>query len=298
MAYLYRHIRLDKNEPFYIGIGNSKNNRRAYDNDNRNKYWLNIVNMTDYEVEILFDDISYDEAKLKEIEFISLYGRKDMGTGCLVNMTDGGDGCLNKIITKETAEKIGNSNRGKKRSEELKKQWSETQKKRLQDPSAYKKHIANITGTKHKEEMSLEHRMKISAFQKNKVVSEETKVRISTAQKKRIANNGGILFGKEQFIEICKKISKSSLGKKMSEQAKQKMGNNQKLPILQYDLNGIFVKEWDGIVDATKSIGGHSTNIMRCCQGKFKQAYGFIWKYKHPEKMGRKPRKQKIVATK
>ena len=29
MAYLYRHIRLDKNEPFYIGIGSDTNFKRA-----------------------------------------------------------------------------------------------------------------------------------------------------------------------------------------------------------------------------------------------------------------------------
>ena len=30
MAYIYRHIRLDKNEPFYIGIGSDKDYKRAY----------------------------------------------------------------------------------------------------------------------------------------------------------------------------------------------------------------------------------------------------------------------------
>ena len=29
MAYVYRHIRLDKNEPFYIGIGSDKEYKRA-----------------------------------------------------------------------------------------------------------------------------------------------------------------------------------------------------------------------------------------------------------------------------
>ena len=32
MAYLYRHIRLDKNKPFYVGIGDNDNNnyKRAH----------------------------------------------------------------------------------------------------------------------------------------------------------------------------------------------------------------------------------------------------------------------------
>ena len=287
MAYLYRHIRLDKNEPFYIGIGNCKNNKRAYTNSNRNKYWHNVVNMTAYEVEILFDEISIQEARKKEIEFISLYGRKDMGTGCLVNMTDGGDGCLNKIITPETAKKIGDSNRGKKYSAEQKKQMSESAKKRLQIPEQYKKHCDNLKG-KPKKPRSIEHRNKISENNKNKVFTSDIRKNMSEGQKRRIAKNGGVLFTKEQLIENGKKISKSSLGKKMSESSKKKMGDNQKLPILQYDLDGNFIKEWDGVIDAAKSMGKYSTNIIRCCRSKFKQAYGFIRKYKYPELKGRK----------
>ena len=40
MAVVYRHIRLDKNEVFYIGIG--KTERRAFRKDFRNKYWASI----------------------------------------------------------------------------------------------------------------------------------------------------------------------------------------------------------------------------------------------------------------
>jgi len=90
MAIVYRHIRLDINEVFYIGIG--KSYKRAYSTKNRNKYWKNITNAIDYRVDILFDDLTWNEACEKEKEFISLYGRKDLKTGTLVNMTDGGEG--------------------------------------------------------------------------------------------------------------------------------------------------------------------------------------------------------------
>ena len=73
MAYVYRHIRVDKNVPFYIGIG--KEEQRAYSKANRNPYWEKITNKTDYVVEILFNDISYRLAKEKEKEFIALYKR-------------------------------------------------------------------------------------------------------------------------------------------------------------------------------------------------------------------------------
>lgn len=92
MAYLYRHIRLDKDEPFYIGIGSEKSFKRAFSKKGRNKAWTAIVNKTRYEVEILFDDLTWDQACEKEKEFIALYGRKDLREGSLVNMTNGGDG--------------------------------------------------------------------------------------------------------------------------------------------------------------------------------------------------------------
>ena len=116
MAFVYRHIRLDKNEPFYIGI--SKDSYRPFNKKGRNKYWLRITNKTEYKVDILFDDLSYDEAKNKEIEFIALYGRKDLKNGTLVNMTDGGEGCLNVIKTEESKIKISIAKTGVKQTKE------------------------------------------------------------------------------------------------------------------------------------------------------------------------------------
>ena len=52
--YLYRHIRLDKNEVFYVGIGTKRNNNdysRAYSKLLRNKWWNNIINKTSYRIE-------------------------------------------------------------------------------------------------------------------------------------------------------------------------------------------------------------------------------------------------------
>jgi hypothetical protein len=110
MAYLYRHIRLDKNEPFYIGIGedNKKSQgtyKRAYNKQNRNKHWKNITSKTQYKVDIVLDDLSWEEACIKEIEFIALYGRKDLRTGILTNKTNGGDGIVGQIFSKECLEK-------------------------------------------------------------------------------------------------------------------------------------------------------------------------------------------------
>lgn len=112
MAYLYRHIRLDKNEPFYIGIGSDINYNRAFSLKNRNKYWKNIISKTEWLVEIILDDLTWEQACKKEKEFINIYGRKDFNLGTLCNMTDGGDGAFNPSL--ETRIKLSESKKGKK----------------------------------------------------------------------------------------------------------------------------------------------------------------------------------------
>jgi len=133
MAVLYRHIRLDTNVPFYIGIG--KIEKRAFDKIYRNNLWKGIVRRTDFRVDILFEDLTWEEACEKEKEFIKLYGRIDLGLGTLCNLTDGGDGSPGARRTQETKMKISQAqkgdkgnNYGKKHTEEVKRKISEAQK--------------------------------------------------------------------------------------------------------------------------------------------------------------------------
>ena len=100
---IYRHIRLDKNSIFYIGIGNES---RPFVKYNRNKYWNNIINKTNYEIQILKKNLSLEQACELEKILISYYGRKDLGLGNLVNMTDGGEGLNGKLFSKEHRKKL------------------------------------------------------------------------------------------------------------------------------------------------------------------------------------------------
>jgi hypothetical protein len=115
MPYVYRHIRLDTNQVFYIGIGSAPYYKRAITKRDRNIYWKRIVNKTDYKIEILFDEISIEEARIKEIEFIALYGRHNLGLGTLCNLTDGGEGNFGLIMSNETKLKISLGNLGNKK---------------------------------------------------------------------------------------------------------------------------------------------------------------------------------------
>lgn len=102
MATIYKHIRLDTNEVFYIGIGKQSN--RAFSKQRRNKYWKSIVLKHGYKVEIIKEVNTWEEACKLEIELISKYGRKDKGLGTLVNMTDGGEG--SKGMSEESKKSI------------------------------------------------------------------------------------------------------------------------------------------------------------------------------------------------
>lgn len=210
MAYVYRHIRLDKNEPFYIGIGSSLNYERAFTKSNRNKHWLNIVSKNKYEVEILFDNLTEQEARDKEIEFIKLYGRVDLNNGILVNLTDGGDGCLNRILSNEVKIKIGKSNKGKKHNTEFRERCSFLQKSRMSNPELYKK-LCDAT--------------------------KSNKIKIRHIQDKKA--------------------------------------------VLQYDLNGNLLNEFDSIKESTIQFGKDKSPIIsRCCNNKSKTGLGYIWKFK------------------
>ncbi len=115
--YVYRHIRPDKNIPFYIGIGKG---RRCWYRSGRNEIWNRIVSKNNgaFEYEILSSELTIQQAYEKEKEFISLYGRLNLGSGSLANMTSGGDGCSG--MSDETKGKISKANTGKVRTDEVK----------------------------------------------------------------------------------------------------------------------------------------------------------------------------------
>lgn len=90
MGYVYRHIRKDTNMPFYIGASTTNSYGRSKTSNKRSKEWYAVTSNTDFEVEILFESEDKDLIYSKEREFIEIHGRKDIGNGTLVNLTDGG----------------------------------------------------------------------------------------------------------------------------------------------------------------------------------------------------------------
>ena len=173
MAVVYQHRRKDTNEVFYIGIG--KTCRRSQSKSNRNKHWHNIVNKVGYDVDILIEGLTWDEACVKETELIKQHGRNDLGEGTLVNMTDGGEGTPNRILSEESKRKIGQSSIGRQFDDDARKKMSEAHKGnkhalgRKHDDSTRKKMSESRTGKPRSEEFK---RM-MSEKYKGKKMSEE-----------------------------------------------------------------------------------------------------------------------------
>lgn len=119
----------------------------------RNVIWKQITNKTKYEVEILLDNLTWEDACKKEIEFINLYGRIDKKTGTLANLTDGGE-AMNGLW-----------NKGKKRTEETKAKLREAAKHK---PPRSKESIAKSAAGLRGKPKSEEHRRKLSEYFKGK----------------------------------------------------------------------------------------------------------------------------------
>ena len=50
-------------------------------------------------------------------------------------------------------------------------------------------------------------------------------------------------------------------------------------PVLQFTLDGEFIREWPSAMECERN-GFDQSNVSACCNGRIKSAYGYIWKYK------------------
>jgi group I intron endonuclease len=101
--------------------------------------------------------------------------------------------------------------------------------------------------------------------------SEETKKKISESKRKL-----GI-------SEAQKEAAKKRIGSKVTK-SKEWINNNAesiKKPILQYSLDGEFIKEWRSAKDVENELGLSRKNISNCLRGKTLSAFNFIWRYKN-----------------
>lgn len=56
--------------------------------------------------------------------------------------------------------------------------------------------------------------------------------------------------------------------------------------IIQCDTNGIYIRQWKSIKEASSALNIDNSLITKCCKGKRKTAGGYKWSYKKPSKEG------------
>ena len=113
--YTYAYLREDKT-PYYIGKGSGK---RIYSKQRG-------INAPKDKSRIIFlkKNLTEAEAFKHEVYMIAILGRKDLGTGILRNLTNGGEGASGHVKSEEAKKKISEANSGKIRTEEAKKKMS------------------------------------------------------------------------------------------------------------------------------------------------------------------------------
>jgi len=135
MYYTYAYLRKTDKTPYYIGKGQK---RRMFA-----EHWRGNGSFTPKDKDriiILKYFVDEIEAYKHEMYMIAVLGRKDLGTGILINISDGGEGSSNvsqrtreliskahkgKVYNEETRRKISESHMGKKMPDYLKKHYSE-----------------------------------------------------------------------------------------------------------------------------------------------------------------------------
>lgn len=104
--YVYQLRLENQSEPFYVGKGK---NGRAYDHfaaTHHHSLKNHIIKKASREgvrvhVEFVKESMTEPEAWKLEAELIAQYGRRDLKTGCLANLTMGGEGAAGYVFTEE-----------------------------------------------------------------------------------------------------------------------------------------------------------------------------------------------------
>lgn len=226
-CYIYRHVRLDTNTPFYIGIGTNNNNyKRSKVKSNRSLIWKRIISKSDYRIDILMEGLTWDEACEKEKEFIAIYGRRDLKTGVLVNKTDGGDGCDGILVSSETRKKISTKISGDNH-------WTTKKQTPLKGGKLTDEHILKLK----------------SAWVKRKELGMPLEVREKISQS--MMGEKHKYFGKKKSKEVKDKISKSSSGINS--------------PFLKYEIDvykdNVYLGRFNGGGEVAKAFGFRRENV-------------------------------------
>ncbi len=91
-----------------------------------------------------------------------------------------------------------------------------------------------------------------------------------TENKLKTCRENGRKVGKNNVLVMLKKKPPEKKGKE----------NPRSKAVIQYDKSMNKIAEYDCIKEITRKHGYDNGFIIKCCKGKYKTAYGYIWRYK------------------
>lgn len=247
------------------GKGKNYQNTPYFYNAIKKYGWDNIKH------EVLFENLTKEEAEEKEKELIALYDSSNRNFG--YNIEKGGKAgdrftpeiiekmrkaALGRTVSAETRAKISKAHKGRIFSEETKKKISQAKMGKTVSEETRRKLSEINKGNK----MSEEARKKLSEAKKGQKFSEETRKKMSE-------------YAKHRSAEHLRRLSESNTGKKKSLEQKMKAW----VPIAQLDKDGNIIKHYGSATQAFEETGIDKRQINNCCKGRQKTAHGFVWKY-------------------
>ena len=183
--YVYIHRKQSNGEVFYVGKGKDK---RAWLKSGRTEFWHRVVNKHGLVVEIVLSGLQEWYAFELETDLITLYGRKDTGEGCLINMADGGEGASGTTRSAETRTKMSKAKKGVVFSDEHRKNLSTANTGKVLSESTKAKMSAYRKGRPHHD-----------SWKRNQ------KVATQKATGKKIIREDGVFFN--SYLEAAQSVS-------------------------------------------------------------------------------------------
>ena len=207
---VYKHT--SPSQKVYIGITSLKPSLRwrldgsgYIRNDRHNTYFANAIQKygwDNFKHEILFENLSKEEAEKQEIELISYYNSTNRDYG--YNIQSGGTSGY--IFTDDMKKHLSDIHKGKHHTEETKTKMSKSRIGHcVSEETRNKIRISNTGKT-----ASIETRNKMSMARKGNPLSDEHKIKLSNSHKKRVlqySKNGTFLKEYNSVKDACLELS-------------------------------------------------------------------------------------------
>lgn len=244
--YVYVWYTLDTNEIFYVGKGTGN---RYKTRKRENSFFMNILNSHECDSKVIIDNLTEQEAYETEIFYIKYYRKYSR---ILTNVSDGGD-APPKLYGKRPKEWVENMKKAQRRfyeeHPEYKVRASERMKVFFKTPEG-------------------------KAFQRKSIESRNNEeFRKNQSVKCKAANRT------QEYRERHSKLMKEIYSSEELRDKERGSKNPRAQGIKQFNLDGIFIKEYETITQASKETGVGIARISDVARGNRKTAGGYIWKF-------------------